>query len=128
MDTRLLRCFCGGCRVGGAIGVRCRLKACSTSFPVFFKGVGRTTDMRVLFPAKLLLPLLFLLRKGGLKGGRLSTVEVQGCAFEEGDVLRDENVLDGRTWLCQSSEQSSELTPGLKTNVPGVSYLACRSS
>lgn len=70
---------------------RCRLKACSTSFPVFLKVAS---DGWVFLAAQLFLPALFFLRVGGFEGGGLAAVEVQGCAFEEGDVLRDEDVLD----------------------------------
>lgn len=72
----------------------CRLKACSTDFPVFFKGVDRTNG-RVLFVAQLFLPFLFLLGQRRLEGCGLAAVEVQGCAFEKGDVLRDEDMLNG---------------------------------
>lgn len=70
---------------------RCRLKACSTSLPVFLKVAS---DGWVFLTAQLFLPALFFLRVGGFEGGGLAAVEVQGCAFEEGDVLRDEDVLD----------------------------------
>jgi hypothetical protein len=69
----------------------CRLKAGSTSFPVFLKVAG---DCRVFLTAEFFLPSLFFLRVGGFKGSGLAAVKVQGCAFEEGYVLCHENVLD----------------------------------
>lgn len=102
-----LQCFheltaCGP-RVGGAhpmpfrarsLLLGCRLKACSTGFPVFFKRADGTNG-RVFLAAQLFLPFLFFLGQCSLEGCGLAAVEVQGWAFEEGDVLRDEDVLDG---------------------------------
>lgn len=76
------------------------LKASSAGFSVFFKR-ARWPDGWILCVAKLLLPLLFFLSMSRLEGGSLAAVEIQRCAFEESDVLCDENVLHGRSWfLC----------------------------
>lgn len=70
-----------------------RLKTCSTSFSVFLKVAGTAADCWIFLAAKLFLPALFFLRVGGFKGGGLTAVEVQGCAFQEGYVLGYEDVL-----------------------------------
>ena len=97
----LLRCFWSGCNVGGAICVPCRLKACSTRFPILLERAGGA-DGRVFFGTKLFFPLLFFLCMCGLESGGLAAMEIHGCPLEKGNVLRYQDVLDRGACICQS--------------------------
>lgn len=73
----------------------CRLKACSACFAILLEAADMFPIGSVLFAAEMFVPFLLFLRQCCLEGGGLAAMEVQGCAFEEGGVLRDEDVLDG---------------------------------
>jgi hypothetical protein len=69
-----------------------RLKARSSSFAILLK----RARLRCVFAAtQLLVPGLFLRGEGGVEGGGLSAVEVQGRRLEERGVAGDEDVFDG---------------------------------